>query len=129
MPSLRSVPFSGVADYAPAALVKDARVHTGVVIDDRPGDAWFQIVMPEGQRVGCLGLRRQNMRCLRIVGVYVEPAARGAGVGSKATEEAIAIAVDAGLVVEAVAYNPAWYVARGFRIVRQYLHGALVRLS
>jgi len=116
---IRPALFRDVSGYVKASASE------GVAIEDRADTQWFTIDA-DGRPVGCVGLRRRSARRVSVVGVYVAPFARGYGVGSAATEQVIALAAP-GVTVDAVAYNPKWYLARGFVVGRTYLHGSLVR--
>ena len=105
--TLQDVPFVGVQDYAIMAHVEHVKV-----IDYGPQMQWFRILNND-MPVGCLGLLHGDGHT-QLKGVYVMPEMRGRGIGTQATEIALAWVNGP---VEAAAVNPSWYHARGFKTV------------
>lgn len=101
---LLAVNFKDVQVYAPAALKEHVKI-----IDYGPQIRWFQILAGQAP-VGCLGLLGYDDHT-ELKGVYVIPEMRGRGIGTQATEAAMALVEGP---IEAAALNPAWYHARGF---------------
>lgn len=122
MVTLKHVKFDCVSQFV------DEAERDGSSIVNRTDTSWYHICAYDVV-VGCLGLQQQSKTVVQIRGVYVMPCARGRGVGSKATDLAIAKARQHGCAVEATAYHWQWYVCRGFTVKRRYKRGAKVRLE
>lgn len=105
--SINEVPFAVVQGYATDAIREHVKI-----IDYGPQMRWFRI-LDGAVMVGCLGLLRVNGHT-ELKGVYIVPQMRGRGIGTQATEAALAL-VDG--PVEAAAINPSWYHAREFKTV------------
>lgn len=103
----RAIPYEVVAAWRSQA----ARDH--VALGPTSNTIWYGAFDGE-QLVGVAGLIRIG-RALRIKGVYVPAAMRGKGIGTILTEHLIELCRDQFL--EVLAYNPAFYQERGFRLV------------
>lgn len=110
---LIEVRYAYVARYARQAA------RDRVSLADTQNTRWFRL----GGHEGFCGLISIGGR-QRVKGVYVHPEYRGMGYGTKMTEDLLKIAAWAGGPVEVLAYNPAFYEARGFSRVTQLSNGA-----
>lgn len=131
---LRAVRFDKVKIFAKSA----ARAR--VSISDTGQTQWFEVLIAEAGdafsevslvRVGVAGLMALGSvvsgKRARIKGVFVEPAARGRGVGTKIVDELEAFASREWGVrtIEAFAHNPKFYEARGYRRCGVLANGAV----
>lgn len=101
--------FGSVERFAAAA----AKERTSIA--DTPRTSWY-VVVKDGVIAGCAGLYTVRPGIARIKGVYIAPSHRKAGLGTLLTEHLLAVArAECVSLVEALALNPTWYEARGFR--------------
>ena len=90
-----------------------------VDLKDTPTTRWFM----DGD-LACAGLLSLASG-VRIKGVYVDPAFRGQGIGTRLTEHLIDLATLEGCgYVDAYAWNAKWYTERGFISIGKNAHGA-----
>lgn len=116
---LERAPYGDIAPYASKAKKE------GVSVSDTRQTSWFWGHSPAG-RIGFCALLCAPKGFVRVKGVYVFPAHRGQGFGTAMTEELIRYAQDDQLAsrLEAIAWNPAWYEARGWHKVKKRTNGA-----
>jgi ribosomal protein S18 acetylase RimI-like enzyme len=104
---IEAVPFADVLPYAARA----AREH--VSVSDTRRTTWHAERL-DGALLGFAGLLEAR-QAWRIKGVWVEPAARGMGIGNRLAHHLIRLAQDGcAPAIEAFAWNPAYYLAFGF---------------
>jgi N-acetylglutamate synthase-like GNAT family acetyltransferase len=105
--TLAEVPFAVVQPLARRAA------RDRVSISNTRATRWFAAVQ-SGAIVGVAGLLKFSTG-LRIKGVWVDPAWRGRGIGDALTARLIAAAEEeCAPAIEAFAYRPDYYEARGF---------------
>ena len=96
--------------------MKRAAAADRVTLRDFKNTRWFAAIRGDGLIVGSAGLRMSKSRA-RIRGVWVAKACRGQGIGEAFTLRLIAECRGQVAVVDALAYNVAYYEAKGFRAV------------
>ena len=105
--------------YTDVAWWREAAARERVALADTRDTLWFRY-----GGLACAGLLTLQGG-VRIKGVYVTPEARGKGVGTALTEFLIELVRSLGLgFVEAYAWNPGFYSARGFAVVGRNAFGA-----
>jgi N-acetylglutamate synthase-like GNAT family acetyltransferase len=90
----------------------DARVTLSELANTR----WFAAYR-DGVILGTAGLTMMSGGRARIRGVWVDPAYRGRGIGDAFSDRLIAECRGRVSILDAFAYNPAYYLAKGFRTV------------
>lgn len=112
-------------DYTPTiAQLKSVAARERVSLSDTRSTYWFRT----DDNSGVCGAIEVAGR-VRIKGVWVYPEWRGLGIGSAMTEALIKwIEQRYDCPIEVLAYNPAFYEARGFRRTGELANGA-VRLE
>jgi N-acetylglutamate synthase-like GNAT family acetyltransferase len=86
-----------------------------VSLVDLLGARWFA-AYEGGAIVGVAGLTVSGSRA-KLRGLWVDPSWRRQGIGAALTERRLAECRGKVAVVEAFAYNPRHYLAKGFRVV------------
>jgi RimJ/RimL family protein N-acetyltransferase len=109
MAQLRPASFAEVRPFKSAA----ARDH--VSVSQTRETSWF-VYEQGGETIGICALMRTRLGG-RIKGVWIDPRHRGRGHGSGMTAELIKCAIDELLLprLEALAHNPAFYEAMGWK--------------
>ena len=107
---IKEVQFSDIAH-----LRREAAADR-VTLRDLKKTSWFAAYRSDGMIVGSAGLTIFKSRA-RIRGVWVTKACRGRGIGEAFTSRLIAECRGRVAVVDALAYNPGHYEAKGFRAI------------
>lgn len=123
MAVLRQVKFEDVASYKSAA----ARDHVSV---SPTRDTFWFVYEEAGAVIGICALMRTALGG-RVKGVWVDPARRGQGHGRQMTLDLIEHAVDElfFLRLEALAHNPKFYEALGWKRIGAPLPNGAVKLA
>ena len=95
-----------------------ARDH--VSLKDSRRTRWFK-----AGDLGCAGLYTMGSGRARLKGIWVDPAFRHQGIGTRLTEHLMALArAEDFNHIEAYAWDGKWYLARGFTSIGRNAHGA-----
>jgi N-acetylglutamate synthase-like GNAT family acetyltransferase len=113
--------------FAEIAHLKRAAGADRVLLSGDQGRRWFAAFDDNARPVGTAALRFSKSGA-RICGVWVAPAWRGRGVGDSFTERLIAECRGKVAAVDAFAFNPAYYTAKGFKIVGKQTSAGATRV-
>lgn len=108
--------------------LKRAAAADRVTLNDLKNTRWFAVYRDDGLIVGSAGLTVSKSRA-RIRGVWVANACRGQGIGVAITSRLLAECRGQVTSVDAFAYNPAHYQARGFRVVGKTTSAGATRVA
>lgn len=112
-------------DYADAQPFASRAAREHVSISPTRNTRWFAAIAQD-QVVAVAGLLRMRGMAVRIKGVWVDPAARGHGLGAALVAHLIALAQDeCAPAIEAYAHNGAFYQSLGFSRCGQLPNGAV----
>jgi len=113
MTKLKTVPFREVLPYQARAT----RDH--ISVRDAKDAVWFHYVNAAGEVLGICSLLPLGKESSRLKAIWIKPEHRGKGHGKAMVEHLMAFARKAGASerLEVIAYNPAFYEARGFKKV------------
>lgn len=102
---LQTVGYSKVKRFANSAAKER------VSMKDSKNTTWFLY----DEDIAVAGVMIRQGHIYRIKGVWVNPIARGLGIGSKFTDFILTWCEATASIVEAFAHNPKFYIERGFK--------------
>lgn len=115
------------ATYAEIGPELRVAAREGLGVKDSQNTTWFVVRSIKGTFAGLIAVYFVSPTKARVKTVYVRPDFRGLGIGEAMTDNAIDFAKSQGAAtLEAIARNPSFYHARGWKTVRTRKNGSEV---